>query len=696
MAITDDNILPLASLRIYDAGHGDPAVSDWGHRRYDVIEQCDRWGVYGLDAGGRPLLRVIPGIGLVCRERLVQKNTLLADWDTGEGTWEQRKPLTGGTGRTFRLCQIETTADLQWSATSKYHFAADPSFALSLLQRETPADHDDSTYPPYVQWEWGAEWALRWDRDVGLSLLRQVDGEWQYAATFTDAGGDPLSERWYFVRQQRGRILLSTDLGRTWTAYALPGGAISVASAKVTIRGQGRSIAFGMHQLQFSAGSWAAPKKPTWVARAAPLLPTITTYGAEAHGSSVATADGSAPAVNPNLSGYTLTLTPGQALSWPWTMQYSPEVRAVRWRLATILGATGTDYETPFDGDLMTVQIEHPWELDEASARITIEHDAAASFTGQYRRRKCVLLTGRLTSSGATTTSAFVGYTGEAGCQQDAYNEAIVNILVENASVRFKRMLFNDVQGVAPLGGQTLNALLDEWLDYAGLDTSYRSWHADGDLIVIPWGTDEDPFCFPKVGERLWDWAEELCRRCGFELGITDAGLVSTVPIDYADASVIATWYQEPSGELDSALQRVSLRYRAGESYTGVMVRGYDANGALILSGIIDVEALTNTASSRFCPWPEWYIETVHGACTTGMLTRMAIGLALEKIPPKFDASVRVRLNEEARVRQRHQINGAIVGTSDTDEYAVRTVTQHIEGDPSGEASSTELELRRL
>lgn len=698
MPVTDTTVLPLCELRIYRPGQGDPLTTDPGVWWYDILGANTQWGVMSLNGSGVSYLRYIPQIGLCCREWLVLKDTRLADWDvTGGGSWEERRPLVGGTGRTLRLCQIDTTADLQWEAESKYHQPADASFAISYLLAETPADHDTTTYPPYARVEWGGGWAIHYDQDQGLQLLREVDGAWQSAVHLPEPIS-PAEERFVFIRVQRGKICVSTDLGRQWTVYADPLGAtLSTAAAKVAIRGQGMAGVFGLHQLRYFAGSYQSPARNTFVTRLYPLFPTVTVTGAAPHGSSAAAVDDSPGGLDTTLVRYLLTLTPGTSVvGWPFVHYYSPEVQAVTYRLPTVRLDGAGAYDVPLP-DILTVDIDLPWELDGGQAVVLAEGEAAEPFEGNYRRRKAVLRVGRYDASGVATLSGlWSGYTTEPGCERTGFGEKQIKLTLDNATIWLKKAKWNDVQGVVPLGGQTLNAMLDMCLDYAGLPTTYRSWHASGDLITLPAGSPEDPYLWPKAGESVWDTMADTARKCGLELGCTAAGVYVTVPVDYAQPVVTQILQADPTGELSRAIQSIAFREKTSESYTAVEVRGYDERGGLLLAFICDNTAEQDTTSQRFVPWREWHIEVVPGTCTPGMIAAMAQGIAAEKLPRKFEGEIRTPLNENLARRDRVRVEGTNAGLEDDQDCMVLTLHHHLEGDPSMETSYTTAGIRRL
>src|SRR5262245_31728518 len=155
MAITENRVVPLASIRLFDPAAGDPLVSDrgWGH--WDALALQDpRFAVPRISkSSGEPTLEILQGCGLVCRPQLVLQNTRLTNYNTSGGTWEERRPASGI--RKYRLVQTDTTANVAYSATSKVHLPKNPNLLIEYVLFDTPPDHDADTYPPYVRFEFG-------------------------------------------------------------------------------------------------------------------------------------------------------------------------------------------------------------------------------------------------------------------------------------------------------------------------------------------------------------------------------------------------------------------------------------------------------------------------------------------------------------------------------------------------------------
>src|SRR5690349_4004105 len=125
MPATDNRILPLASVRLYDVGQGDPVITDSGWRWLDILSESAAAGTVSLSSG-ELTLQYLPDAGLVCRPFLTLADTRATQYSTSGGSWEERRPDVGSP-RKYRMVQYDTTANVAWSATAKFSLPANPS-----------------------------------------------------------------------------------------------------------------------------------------------------------------------------------------------------------------------------------------------------------------------------------------------------------------------------------------------------------------------------------------------------------------------------------------------------------------------------------------------------------------------------------------------------------------------------------------
>ena len=392
MPITDTKVIPLASLRVYDAGEGDPVETDPGHRWYDPLLVTGHLGTYSRASNGMAKLELLPGVGLTCRPVFTAKDTRIAHYAASGGTWEERRPAVGI--RNIRVCQVDASADTAWTLTSDFSLPGDPHFAFTLKLAQVNPDNDWTDYPPYARVEFG-DWAVELHREQGTRLMRKVASVWQVAEDLPapqvwEASGEYL----FAVRFLRGRILISVDVGRTWIVYTLPDGTeITQEATPIVLRGQGQMVAFGLHQLFYQEGTYTGPVRNTFHNRVTPVpSPTLAYRGSAPTYTSVTLEDVTPTSTSSALMQYRLTLTPGEAQAgWPFSFYRSPTVYAVRFEYPAVRTAGSGAYTTPWDGEILSLDIEKPAELDGASATVRIEKDADTQFTGNYRWRKATL-----------------------------------------------------------------------------------------------------------------------------------------------------------------------------------------------------------------------------------------------------------------------------------------------------------------
>jgi len=702
MSATDLRILPLASVRLYDKGEGDPIVTDHGFVWYDILAHTHPLGTANRDASGITTLEYLDGSGLVCRPQLIPKDTRLTHYLRSGGTWEERRP-TVGTPRKYRLVQADASPNLQWSITSIFSLPQNPQVGFGLVFIDSPADHNFDAYPPFVRIELAGSWALEFSKFAGSRLLRNAgaSGAWEAVQDLPSFGGGGTSdfdEKLILLRCLRGKIGVSLDFGKSYTWFgSADGSPVTIPAGKLTVRGQGGMVVFGLHQLKYVSGTYTSPPKRTYAARAF-ATPSIGGRYSTPNSTSVLFADNSdGPA---GVAGYQLTLRPDTSPGTPFAFYSTPEVYAVRFAYAVTRTVPALTYTTPWDDAILSVDIEKELDLSTSSATIHVRRDAALQFTGDYRWRKVAIVLGHQLEDGTEEgVVAFTGHIREIKPYQDEYGRASLQITCENVSIRPRRQTWDAFTG--PLGGQTVNQALDAVLDSMGLTTAYRSWHAAGDRVILPAGSPEDPTLWPKAGEAKWDTLQLLAAYAGLEIAVTDTGSFSTGPVDYVDPVVSWEWEADPaaagaSQNGQAAIHRISFSFDSGESYTGVVVEGEDEAGNALWAYGIDTTAELDPSSSRFSPWRELMRDQADGTVSLGILQQRAITRYLQHVPLKFEPEIEVPVNLNVLRRNRIRILDTTAGITNADQFVVLTLRHHYEADPSFSRLTTTAGGRRL
>jgi len=697
---TDLRTLPLASVRLYDKGQGDPIVTDHGFVWYDILAHTHSLGTATRDASGITTLEYLDGIGLVCRPQLIPQDTRLAHYTRSGGTWEERRP-TVGAPRKYRLVQADASANLRWSATSIFSLPENPHIAFGLVFIDTPSDHNFDVYPPYVRIELGGgDWALEFSKFAGARLLRSgaTSGTWEVVQdlpTLGDGGTD-LNEKLVLLRCLRGRIGVSVDFGKSYVWFGDGSGA-TIPAGKFTVRGQGGMVVFGLHQLKYVSGAYTSPPKSTYMSRVL-ATPALGGRYSQPTGTNVLFTDNSD---GPDgVARYQVTISPGTTPGTPFTFYRTPEIYAVRFSYPVLRTVPSLAFTIPWDGSILAIDIEKDLDLANSSATIRIRRDAAVQFTGDYRWRKIEIILGhRLENGTEEGVIAFTGYIREITPAQDEYGKTTLEITCENVSIRPRRQSWDDFTG--PLGGQTVNQALDVVLDSMGLGAAYRSWHSAGDHVILPAGLAEDPTLWPKAGEAKWDTLQLLAAYAGLEIAVTDTGGFSTGPVDYVDTAVSWEWEADPaapgaSQDGQAAIHQISYRFDSSESYTGVVVKGTDETGNGLWAYGIDTAAELDPASPRFSPWRELMRDEAEGTVTLGILQQRAITRYLQHVPLKFEPDIEVPVNLNVLRRQRVRILNTTAGITSSDEFVVFSLRHHYEFDPSFSRLTTTAGLRRL
>lgn len=724
MAATDSRICPLASLRLYDPGQGDPVVTDRGFGWYDVLAHSAGYGTIQRDSAGELLLEYLEGVGLVCRPYLKLQDTREARWSFGvDGTWAERLPATGSP-RKYRLVQLDTTADIEWDATLDHDLPKNPSVAFSLMFVDTPPDHDADTYPPYVRIELGEDsqqFALEFSKIYGGRLLAYDTATAAWVAVRDlpqpqQLGNVDLGETLVILRVLRDQLCISVDYGRSYVFYPLPrdasGTAIPLKPGPAIVRGQGGMLAFGMHQIRYYTGYYISPVRNTLTERTALSSATVTGVHYRPPGTTATYSDQSTP--ESAYAKWKVILTPKSKATSSFLFYSTPEVYAVKFTYPVVRTLPAWTYTTPWDGvanspfGITAIDIEKPYELDGGKATVTVRLNPDTQFSGNLRWRKVAIDLGEVDDDGVTTrtTGGFTGYVALPSTSADGYKHQYLRLQLVTIAERLKRQQWTDFDSL-PLGGQTVNQALDAILATEGFDDfpalfafpySYRSWHAVGDNLTLPAGTPENPFEWPRRGESKWETMVRIAGYAGLEIAVLDDGTLSSGPQKYVDLFVSYAVTPTPDTNLTLLVKRAALAADYRESVTAVLVQGIDATtgGARYAYGV-DAFAESFALSDRFCPWRETIQEEVPFPCNGLVLAARAQALAVEGFPVKYEPDITLPVNLLVRRRMRVQIQDLTIGIADWHEFAVLTLKHTYRADDPGFAQmDTVAGLRRV
>lgn len=708
---------PIASCRIYRPGGGHGLITDPGYEWYDVLlERVGNLdpaeaGTYTWDAAGVPQLELLPQVGLTCRPLVIPQDTRLAErpgtgvlgigFMVAGGRWSEWRPiLGGGMDRTIRLAQWDASANVAWAATSTWWLVEDPSFAVSLAVCEPPAAQDAAN-PSRIQIGFGAgEWAIELHSLYGLRLMRWSRAAAQYVVVLElPAARRQASEMWILVRCVRGRIAISTDLGSTYAVYVDPAGPVRVAPGAVQVRGWGWRAIFGVHQVKYRGGAWESPDRRMYRTRPDALAPSITAWSAwyprypEAPhppmGSTILARvydpDGR---TERDTVRYQASIVPDAY--WPenapWPQYRAPSLHSVLVQYPMAAEAATGESDTPWDGHIEEIRIDHPEELDQSTATIVVRLESAEGMWDEsWRfRRVEVYLGWRLDDGTDDLTLVFTGYITEMAVEQEGPGEVVLTVTAEAAAPE----KHGQWETTRPYGGMALNDALDAVLG-AILPDIATDWHPRGAEITLPPGSAERPAFARDIGDSRWAIIEKMCQHGGMEYGIREDGTRYTVPVGWVSEAVQHTW--EAAGtDLEALPLRVRIRYEYGDGASAVVAQGADAAGRPIRA-YIDTHA-EEQPGSRHIPWRQARVETVSEPCTESHLSRIAVQMYDEAVVrPAIEVAAPVHLG--LRRRDRVRITGTGLGEADTADYYVRTLSHTFRAD--GELS-TEATLARV
>lgn len=664
-------------VRLYDEGQADPVLADHGAGWWDNLGQTAKFGSISRGATGEPQLEYLSEVGLTCRPALTYQDTRLSQFALGTGTWSEVRPASGA-GRKYRLLQSDSTANLAWSATSTYWLPADPHVAFSLLAADTPPDQDVATYPPFVRLELGVQggvpgWAIEISSTTGNRLLQYVLGAWRAVLDLPPLDESPdLGEGLIWVRVVREQIGISMDRGRSYTWHqTYDGSGYSIRSGAWTLRGQGGVALAGLHQLAYSAGTYASPGRTGFAARFAP--PSIAFSGRYDTPGSTSVAFADAATHSAGTLAYTATLTPDTLAGTPFTFHRTPALYAVTYRIPTIGTLAAQSYTTPWDGQIVAVDLDKPLDLGTSSCTLRLRRAANLPWSGTYRNRKLQVRIGRRYDDGSTTwQTVFTGYIVRTAPMQASPGALEVQIDAANVSHRYRRTRWAPDYEV-PLGGQTLGEALDQILETEGTprNSSYRIWAYPGAAFPLPAGRPENPTLLTRRGEEKWQTLTTLAGLAQQELAVSDTGVLQTVPLGYYSGTVHEYRLSGTAdlNHLAEALHR-PIDYR--ETVTAIYGVGESEWGGEVLAGTADAYAELDVSSGRFCPWREAVVEQVPGTVTPGLLASRVQGLAREHFGLKVDADLGAVLNADLARRDQLEIyGGAALGIVDGTRFTI-------------------------
>lgn len=712
MPATLDRSTPLCRIHVYAPGHGDPVLQDRGFAWYDDLSKTfpfassTRTTPIGIDVYPwvmqRPLLEYIKDIGVVCKGYLSVQNTRSSHFTTSGGTWEEVRPATG-LGFKYRYFQVDTTADLQWAATTIYNIPENPEFAISLSVADTPSDHDAETYPPYVRVEFGGDpnlWAFEWSKVYGGRLLYKVLGSWRSVAEINELERNKdTDEAFVFIRCLRNRICISHDFGRTWDMYGDDETPLTVQAGKLTFRGQGNAAGIGIHKLDMAEGVLTSTTRNTFTSRLVTTNSTITGRYTIPTGANIVFADASSPTTG--VAQYTATLTPATTSTVAFTFCKSPELYSVTFKYPVVRYLfSNLGYNTqPFENLIYDISIDKPFEMSESSANIHLRIDPDTNFSWNYGvNPKLQIELGWFDCNGEEVYyTAFTGYiVNDIDPHLDVYRGGELFVQVDNVLVRFKETEWSEFDR-RPLGGQTLNQALDEILDSEGLQATDRLWHVAGDYLTLPAGLPEDPFEFPARGEKKFETMKRIAGYFNIELSTSDDGRIITVPRYYYNPSITFQITPDPSTDISNMIKKASYTWKTNEMNSAVLVYGKALNGAELAAYAVDFPAENNPTSPRFTNWRRLVQEDLPNTANLGMCVSRAQAIAQETMNAHIESTVEVPATFALSRRDQGTIAGMnSLGISEYSRFVLLSIKTTIKHDPSWTESVSELGLRQL
>ena len=706
MALTSGQLLPLVEVRLYDVDAPDhPLVADRGFTWWSLLAEEWGWGSFNGDALGRSYLEFVPEIGLTCRPFLNPQDTRSVHYDFSGGSWSEEQPTTGK-HRTYRLVQYDTTAGIEYRATSDFSLPQNPHFAFSLGLPDSPPDWDSAALPPYVRFEFGtqsgqARWAIQLEQGGAFLLQWSVAASaWQAVADLPlpprGLGYTDLEEMFVFVRCLRGRIGISTDFGRSYTWHGDLKSPITVASGACRLSGRGGMVIYGLHQLQYQAGTYTSPQRPTLQTRIS-VSTTFAKRSDEPAGTSIGLADLSS--ASGAYAQYRATVTPDDITGVPFNFYSAPVLYSVVLAYPVVVATTGATYTTPWANRISFCEVDKPLELTGGRCTFRAHLLPGTTLSGSFRRRKIQVRMGYKKDGTEHWWTVFTGHIRQVIPQWNSFGDCTLEIVAENVLARYKHTSWTPLD-VRPLGGNLVNTVGDYILTSEGtpLNSSYRSWHAKGDLWLLPAGLAEDPFELVRKGERKLETLLRVYGYAGLEITATDAGVIQS-GLRNSYSATVHPYSPTETSDLHKLIQAISAPLDYDESCTAVLVGGQAENGAQLYAWARDAWAEDSLITDRSCPWREIVQEDVPGTCDQGTLVGRTQDLAYEGFGLKHEPELLGFMNLGISRLDQIEISGATrIGVPDLTRFKVLSLKQTYQQDlRRGEASlSMRTGIRRI
>jgi len=653
MAVCD----ALCEVRLFDAG-ADGYLSDCGQNFYDALAESFPRGVGSVATAAAWQTAMLAQEIEMPADSWVLAGAVYTEWVTGFSSWTQPALMApealGGLTCTpvmrrqsamtaaywtpsvaadwdlsvklpcdvpmLVASSLNALADHYSTLTSKFDLPVDPDFWVELV---TGAPSWDNLEPPYAAVLWGGgTWAvaLTAGDKSGIALYRLVGGTWEWCldlktgkgklqAFGKDLAGDYLS---LLVLHRRGRLLLSTDDGSTWSAYDDGAGTV-VPQGAMTFYNKGQWSYFALQQAAAVAGVYASPQTPLFEARGPGALPANRMV-ADRHyhqpsDSLIVVTVTKPDALEPTAFAYQAGLYPYMVTpdGAPFAFFRCPTLVAVEYEYPAVLVAPAPlAYISLADLGLVTgISVKSPQEEGADTAAVQLLQNPALAFTGEYRWRYLEVDLGFSYDNGSTqlwpvfagyvdTPHASMGPEWEQGCQ--------VELQCIGAAWKAKGVKLHE--GHRPLDALSVNAALDYLLSQTGRSASQRSWHGDGGLFYLAAGPAEKPLWWRTnllpCGTTAWDAMQKVAQVAGLALRIRNDGVWETFVPETFNTAVVHALVNDLSADRTEATTKVQNTAESLEGNTGELAKGKDNDGNEAAAWLIDYDRERNPSAAPF------------------------------------------------------------------------------------------------
>lgn len=653
------------SVRVAPIAQGDAVVTDHGLAWYDLVEESFKWASGNYDPKGLPYLEAVEHVGVLARPFLNLKDTLKIHWSvSGTGQWENRGS-TSGAPTVQRLMQYTTNTSSIYLATCNFTHPQDPNFALSLIIPPSPRTWDTSGLPPYVRLEFGnGEWAVHFE-DRGNYLLRWIAERWVVVGDLDDLslgqGYGQIDEKVLFVRCVSGKLIISTNFGKTYKRYEnfndVP---VVVAGGKFNFRGQGGQVIFGIHELQYHNGAYLDSVSLNTFTERLTVFPTFDlTRSFLPAGTGIAFLDRSTTGAI-NKAAYRATFTTTSAPRTNLNYYYTPVLRATVMQYSVAVSSFLPDWDTPWDDKLWNTTVNKAFELANATASWRFDIDPGESIDENYRLRKVQIVVYAETwsdydsdSRSLVSTDAYVVFTGyitgftlNDGEGEGPYAEFNAGTI----AARLQRTEW-DFNWILPLGGLDCGTAADLVLYTEGLTAADRAWWEPiSSAWLLPAGLHREPFMMLKRKQKKWKTLEEIFSYPQLELGVLDNGVLTSVPKNYYSGVTHQLQGQIPTDKKDLSDAVVSVQTKVNYLDTATVAITYAKalDGSGLVAFIVDLEAEQNVLSPRFCPQREAVQQDVDFKSETGTVQGKTLDLAYDMLVKKKEPDLRIPLGRQS------------------------------------------------